>query len=339
MNTGSIRDQDGPKYRQILERLRKAFPQPVSDPVHDAYMLYSISRALDVVDDLKSAAPILGSPVELNWEMARASEVAYHGQTLEQVIPELAGYFNGMINWGHPRCQVNVVTLPSIASIIGVLLPSVYNPNLCSEETSRRLAEAEVRATSMVARLLGYDPDQAAGLFTFGGSGGVLYGLKVGLEKAVPGCIRSGLREPAVVLASDESHYCGLTAAGWLGIGQDHLIRIPTHPNNSMRIDALAAAARESLAAGRRIAAIIATTGTTDAFGLDDLQSIHELRGELVEEFGLPYVPHIHADAAIGWAWSVFNDYDFERNDLAFRGANDSGTGGRQIPDSAFAPG
>jgi glutamate/tyrosine decarboxylase-like PLP-dependent enzyme len=31
-------------------------------------------------------------------------------------------------------------------------------------------------------------------------------------------------------------------------------------------------------------------------------------------------VPHIHADAVIGWAWSVFNDYDFSRNPLGFRG-------------------
>jgi len=30
-------------------------------------------------------------------------------------------------------------------------------------------------------------------------------------------------------------------------------------------------------------------------------------------------VPHVHADAVIGWAWSVFNDYDFESNPLGFR--------------------
>ena len=35
--------------------------------------------------------------------------------------------------------------------------------------------------------------------------------------------------------------------------------------------------------------------------------------------FKLDYRPHIHVDAAIGWAWSVFNDYDFENNPLGFR--------------------
>ena len=59
--------------------------------------------------------------------------------------------------------------------------------------------------------------------------------------------------------------------------------------------------------------------GTTDAFGLDDLAAIHEIRNRLVDEFQLDYIPHIHADAVIGWAWSVFNDYDFQANPLGFR--------------------
>ena len=59
--------------------------------------------------------------------------------------------------------------------------------------------------------------------------------------------------------------------------------------------------------------------GTTDAFGLDDLSAIRDVRDRLVDEFHLDYVPHIHADAVIGWAWGVFNDYDFQANPLGFR--------------------
>ena len=32
-------------------------------------------------------------------------------------------------------------------------------------------------------------------------------------------------------------------------------------------------------------------------------------RDNLVREFELDYTPHIHADAVIGWAWSVFNNF------------------------------
>ncbi len=307
-------------YRDILETLRNDFPQPVSNPVHDAYMVFSILRALDQVDSLKSEAPILGQPIEPDWQAARTGRMTDAVRSLEEVVPELVSYLEGMFIWGHPRCQVHVVTPPSIASIIGVLLPSVYNPNLCSEETSRRIAEAEVRAVAMASDLVGYDADAATGVFTFGGTGALLYGVKVGLEKAAPGCLQSGLNDQAVVIASDESHYSALSVAGWLGIGQDHVIKVSTHLDNSINVERLEEATREVLGTGKKIAAIVATLGTTDAFGLDDLEVIHAMRERLVEEFALPYRPHIHADAAIGWAWSVFNDYDFEENDLGLRG-------------------
>ena len=39
----------------------------------------------------------------------------------------------------------------------------------------------------MTASLVGYDPAASDGVFTFGGTGTLLYGAKIGLEKAVPG--------------------------------------------------------------------------------------------------------------------------------------------------------
>ncbi|HTN77170.1 MAG TPA: pyridoxal-dependent decarboxylase, partial [Pirellulaceae bacterium] len=108
--------------------------------------------------------------------------------------------------------------------------------------------------------------------------------------------------------------------AGWLGIGQQNVLLAKTHADNSIDIADLERLAREALASGKRIAAIVATMGTTDAFGIDDLVAIHDLRERLVTDFSLPYRPHLHADAVIGWAWSVFNDYDFSANPLGFRG-------------------
>ncbi|MBI2823212.1 MAG: aspartate aminotransferase family protein [Planctomycetia bacterium] len=309
-----------PRYRELLDSLRREFPQPVSDPVHDAYVAFSVLRALDRVDALKSAAPILGSPVEPDFAAALASRVAGQGEPLERVISELVKHLEGMFIWGHPRSQVNVISHPSIASIIGVLLASMYNPNLVGDESGRGFSAAEVRATAMAAELVGYDPAKAGGVFTFGGTGGMLYGVKVGLEKAVPGCLANGLTRPAVVLASAHSHACALNVAGWLGIGQANLLLVPTHEDNAIELPRLADAARRALTEGKRIAAIVATMGSTDAFGIDDLRAIHALRDSLVREFSLDYQPHIHADAVIGWAWTAFNDYDFLANPMGFRG-------------------
>jgi glutamate/tyrosine decarboxylase-like PLP-dependent enzyme len=308
-----------PRYRHLLDSLRHAFPAPVSDAVHDGYMAFSVLRALDQVDALKTQAPLLGSPRAPDFVAAQQARVTEQGATLEAVLPRLVSCLEGMPIWSHPAAQVNVTAPPSIASVVGVLLPSIYNPNLCSEESGLGFSEAEARVAAMIADLVGYDPAHASGLFTFGGAGTLLYGVKMGLEKACPGAMQTGLPGDAVVLASDHSHFACASVAGWLGIGQDNVLRAVTHADNSVDVAALEHLAEEAIAAKRRIAAIVATMGTTDAFGIDDLHAIHALRDRLVQRHNLDYRPHLHADSVIGWAWRMFGGYDFNANPLEFR--------------------
>src|SRR5262245_38737935 len=309
-----------PLYHQHLAALRQAFPAPVSDPVHDGYVVFSLLRTLDRVDALKSQAPILGTPRDPDYAAASQAQLGDAPQPLEAVIPQLVHALDGMLITAHPRSQVNVVASPSIASVIGVVLPSMYNPNLCSDESGRGFSEAEVRVASIASRLVGYDPAAAGGVFTFGGTGTLLYGIKIGLEKALPGSFTKGTSGKAVILCSQQSHYAGKNVAGWLGLGKDNVIRVPSARDNAIDVAACETAAREQLAAGQAIAAIVATMGTTDAFGIDDLAGLAAMRDRLVAEFKLPYKPHLHADAVIGWAWSVFSDYSFAENSLGFRG-------------------
>ena len=306
-------------YRDILHKIRLAFPQPVSDPIHDSYFVHSIMRALDQVDGLKTKLPILGSVVTADFEQARKTPLPAGMSSVEQVTSDLVGYLRGMTIFGHPHTQQNVVPPPTISSLIGVLLASLHNPNLAWDEYSRLVALAEAEAVGMTGQLVGYDPEQSGGVFTFGGTGTTLYGVKIGLEKACPQAMRKGRSEDAVVFVSDAGHYCAHNVAGWLGLGTENLVTIPTTDDNEMDLARFEQEARAALASGKKIAAVIATLGTTDAFGLDDLQGIVSLRDAWVEEFQLEYRPHVHADAVIGWAWSVFNDYDFGSNRLGFR--------------------
>jgi L-2,4-diaminobutyrate decarboxylase len=306
-------------YREKLDKIRLAFPQPVSDRVHDSYFVHSIMRALDLVDSLKSEVPVLGPREPLDYGAAQAARLPDGSASVEDVTASLVDYFKGLTIWGHPRTQINVVPPPSISSLIATVLTGLYNPNLAWDEYSHKVALAEVEAIAMSAALMGYDPARASGVFTFGGTGTTLYGVKVGIEKAIPGAMHHGVGAGAVIFASDASHYCRYNIAGWLGLGTKSLVSIPTDLRNAMRVDLLRDQARAALQSGRPIAAIIATLGTTDAFGLDDLAAIVALRDELASEFKLPYRPHVHADAVIGWAWQVFSDYDFETNPLGFR--------------------
>jgi len=102
-----------PSYRQLLNKIRLAFPQPVSDRVHDSYFVHSTMRALDRVDEMKSELPLLGSQVPADYGEARRAALAVHGKTLEEVTADLTGYLSGLTIFGHPRMQQNVVTQPS----------------------------------------------------------------------------------------------------------------------------------------------------------------------------------------------------------------------------------
>ena len=145
-------------YEQRLASLREAFPAPVSDPVHDGYVVFSLLRALDQVDALKSQAPILGTPREPDYAAAAQAQLADGPQSLEAVIPQLVAL---------PRRDADRRasaqpgergrrTRRSPASSASCCR-RMYNPNLCSDESGRGFSEAEVRVASMVARLVGYD--------------------------------------------------------------------------------------------------------------------------------------------------------------------------------------
>lgn len=308
-----------PAYREVLRRIRLAFPQPTSDRVHDSYLVHTILRGIDQVDALKSEIPLLGVVPSNDYGPAVQARLGAEMTSVEDVTTRLVEYLRGMTIFGHPASQQNVTPAPTIPSLVGVLLASLCNPNLGWEEYSRRVALAEVETVAMTADLLGYDPATAGGVFTFGGTGTTLYAAKLGLEKAIPGAMHDGVREDAVIFASDVAHYCKITIAGWLGLGAKNVRSIVSHADSSIDLKALEAEARATLKTGQKIACFIATLGSTDAFGLDDLEAIVALRDRLVTEFRLGYRPHVHADAVIGWAWAAFRDYDMESNPLGFR--------------------
>ena len=207
----------------------------------------------------------------------------------------------------------------TISSITAFIAAAIYNPNMVSDEYCGRFTEAEIQSIAMLSDLIGYDPQHSGGLFTFGGTGTILYGCKLSIEKILGGRgMEEGIREDIKIISSDVSHYSRLNVVAWLGLGMKNLITIPSTSNNEMSLSALEDALRAALRRGDKVAAIIATLGTTDAFGIDDLSAIVRLRDCLVSEYRLDYVPHVHADAVIGWAWAVFRDYDFKDNPLGF---------------------
>jgi len=313
-----LHGEQGVTYQKLLSKVRDSFPAPVSDPIRDAYFVQSISQGLNCIDRLKTEKPYLGERVALDYTEARTKKLSEKMCTLEDTIQTIADYMQGIVIWGHPHLHENVIPPTTIPSIVGQLFGSIYNPNIIWDEYSHKVSQAEVEISSMCASLIGYDQEKSAGIFTFGGTGTVLYGVKIGLEKALPGTFKQGVGEKPIIVSSEAGHYAKVSVSGWLGIGTDSIVSVPTDSDNSMDLISLESTLRKQLKQGKKIACIIATMGTTDSFGIDNLEYIVRLRDNLADEYKLSYKPHIHADAVIGWAWAVFNDYDFEGNPMEF---------------------
>ena len=101
-------------YRDLLEQLRRAFPQPVSDQEHDAWFVFSILRAIDRLDTLKSQRPILGEPRKIDFSQAVHARLQEDPQSVETVSRDLVDHLSGLFIYGHPRSQINVQPPPCI---------------------------------------------------------------------------------------------------------------------------------------------------------------------------------------------------------------------------------
>jgi hypothetical protein len=99
----------GPPYLRFLQQLKTCFPVPVSEPVMDGYFVHTVSRFLDRVDDLKSAAPLLGRSRQASYQSSLGEGFPEETQTVEEITKLLTEYCQGMPIWAHPNAQVNVI--------------------------------------------------------------------------------------------------------------------------------------------------------------------------------------------------------------------------------------
>ncbi len=309
-------------YRDYLAELRQEFPSPFAcDSAGLGGLGLAVAQAFAEFQAPRSNASLVQAQADFDPSSARCLRIADEPQPASRVARQLVAHVSGMLHPANPAGATNLAPPPTNSGVLGYLLAALMNPNLASDEGGAGAAMAEVKAAAMAAALVGYDPETSSGLFTFGGSGTILYGLRMGLEKALPGSMRTGLCQPATIVCSDRAHHACQTAAAWLGIGTDQVVRVPTDACRQIRPCLVETECRDVLRAGLPLAAIVATLGTTDAFGLDDVTALFEIRERLVDEFNLDYRPHLHADAVFGWAFCVFTDYDFEHNPLGFSGA------------------
>jgi L-2,4-diaminobutyrate decarboxylase len=263
-----------------------------------------LSAFLDKIDKKKKGT-VIGRKRTIHYdELLERSIFPKYMSSENEVIDHIVELYEGVGLWCHPQTQVNVVPPPTTISIAAAALSARYNENAIWDRYAMSAAQSEVMAIGMLADLIGFDKSTVGGVFTFGGTGCNLYGARIGIEKADPDAKYTGIRDRIHFYTSDISHYSIKSVAIWTGIGLNNVMVIPSDERNVMMISELARAMNETLKRGARIGTIFATMGTTDAFGIDPLREIKELRDKFQEK--TDYRIHVHADAVIGWPYLTF---------------------------------
>ncbi|MDO5579684.1 MAG: pyridoxal-dependent decarboxylase, partial [Planctomycetia bacterium] len=237
--------------------------------------------------------------------------------------------------WNNPASVENVVTMPSDPALYGSMLAMLVNPNLVCSEYSIMANKLEKLVIRRIAKLAGYDPDCAGGLFTQGGTFCNLYGYLFGLRKVIPESESLGFDSinNYRFICSQGGHYSNYTTLSVMGANiAEKNIRIKLDSANRMDLADLEEQLSACYLLGCKVPTIMLTMGTTDSFGIDRVKPVYDLVDRLHKKFyaKLPKLnansgsgedrrlvkPHIHVDSAIGWAILFFLDYDFKNNPL-----------------------
>lgn len=254
-------------------------------------------------------------PMSRNYETAQSNpEINVIPGNLKDARDAIFPFFWGTDGWNSKLHLENVKGPANYASLIGSIACILKNPNLCVDTYSQRSNELELKAITTLANLVFYHTENPWGIFTMGGTISNLYGGKIGIEKVVPSTIKKGLAGSNIVgIVSQAAHYSNETLAGWLGIGTDNLIAIPTDDACSMDLDILETELERVYEEKKLVAFVIATFGSTDAFGIDDIAGIRKIIDSMSEKYSVP-TPQLHVDAAAGWPLCFLNEYDVKEN-------------------------
>lgn len=221
----------------------------------------------------------------------------------------------GTPRWRSPQLQYNVGAAVNVAAsaLYSVALDeNVYNIN---EELAGNCLVAESAVVNILARLARLS-SKPYGVFTFGGTATNLYAIKMGSRKTAIDSGKKGLPKNMKVVITRDAHFSHAVAADWLGIGTNNVVIIEPNPDRASSLKDAEKKLRKIIEDKDLIAAIIINGGTTYSHTIDDIENFIKLRNTLVKEYSLEYTPHIHVDSVIGWAWLVFSDYDFDKNEL-----------------------
>jgi len=298
------------------------FPSEDGNQEERQQFMQLIEQLITGVDDLKNpnGVNLLGEKERSKsfyTDLIRNSEIPTDSTDQKEVNEHLLKLLHN-----HPYHSkyflTNILPMASTPGILGMITAFLVNGNNLWDVYGPAGAEAEVRVISMMSKLVGYDPQLSGGYTTWGGQGAIFTGLRLAIAKVAPDAPRKGVPRNLYAFCSESAHYSLFKSMEATGLGSDNLIKIRTHSDSSMDTEDLRQKMEKVIAEGGIPVYVVATTGTTDAMGIDNVQLVLQTAAEVAGKHGIQR-PHIHADSALGGFFAFFREYDFLANPLGFK--------------------
>ncbi|HXT08164.1 MAG TPA: pyridoxal-dependent decarboxylase [Roseiarcus sp.] len=200
----------------------------------------------------------------------------------------------GLSHFNHPGFFGYFPSNGELSSVLGDYLSTGLGALGLSWQSAPALTELEEVVTGWMRQLVGL-PESFKGVIQDTASTSTLVALISAREALSDFSLARGglasLDAPLVVYASAHAHSSVDKAALLAGFGRDNLRHVDTDAAYAIRPEALAAAIRADLAAGRKPAAIVASAGTTSVTAFDPIADI----AAIAKAHGL----WLHVDAAM----------------------------------------
>jgi len=175
-------------------------------------------------------------------------------------------------------------------------IAAVTNQVMAVYEMGPWATAVELSLVEMIGTEIGFTPGEFSGLVTHGGSLANLTGLLAARNQACPEIGKRGPQAhsaaPPALLVSADAHYSVTRSANVLGIGTDHILKIPLDDRRRIQPLALEELILKCRTEKRPIIAVVACACATPIGAFDPLEEI----ADLCEK----YQVWMHVDAAHG---------------------------------------
>ena len=187
-----------------------------------------------------------------------------------------------------------------LETISSELIISTFNQSMDSWDQSPVATEIEVETIRHLCKLYGYDPAQADGVFTSGGSQSNQTALLLARDWYCNKHLNYDVKKYGIdektsklrMYTSEISHFSMEKSCHIMGLGYKSVVKVPVDERKRMDVAALRSLIDADIKAGNIPFLIVGTVGTTDFGSIDPLEELNKLSRE--------HNMWLHADAAYG---------------------------------------